>query len=133
MIRITSLDMPKNDYIRYVKKTIFELNLKEDGDPDKQVKMADPYDEYENFVANSSPPKKVKNNVEEDDINSNSVLEINHIIDSDDRADEEEPEPIPTNKPAEKSKSAGKARPKAYKPASNANQGALMIKELPKT
>lgn len=30
MIRITNLDMPRNDYIEYVKKIIIELNLKEE-------------------------------------------------------------------------------------------------------
>lgn len=35
MIRITSLDMPKNDYLKYVRRIINELNLREDKDASK--------------------------------------------------------------------------------------------------
>lgn len=79
MIRITSLDMPKNDYMKYVRKVIFELNLNDD----KGVIDEFPQDRQEAVIIN----KKVMDAT--DDINSNSILEIKHILDSDERPKED--------------------------------------------
>lgn len=79
MIRITSLDMPKNDYMKYVRKVIYELNLKDEKDV------------IDEFPQDSNGPIKAKKGIiYSDDINSNSVLEINNILDSDDKNDDEE-------------------------------------------
>lgn len=96
MIRITSLDMPKNDYMKYVRKVIFELNLKDE----KEVIDEFPQDQQTAVVID----RKVMNAT--DDINSNSVLEINHILDSDGKVEEGT---TPTLKNKMK-KSAGKSK-----------------------
>jgi hypothetical protein len=35
MIRITSLDMPRNDYMRFVRKVIHDLNIKDEKEAGK--------------------------------------------------------------------------------------------------
>jgi hypothetical protein len=64
--------------------------------------------------------KKVK---AKDDINSNSVLEINNIIDSDGKPDDDEPEPI------HKHESKKSANNKKSEKSSNASQGLMLIKD----
>lgn len=88
MIRITSLDMPKNDYMKYVRKVIFELNLKDE----KEVIDEFPLDQQEVIVSK----KKIMSAT--DDINSNSVLEINNILESDEKPEEEDTTPIHKSK-----------------------------------
>ena len=128
MIRITSLDMPTNEYMNYVKKVINELNLKEDNEDEKQSKINSPLDIKDKQLSKNMAKEKL--NKESDDINSNSVLEINNIIDSDGKADDDEP-PIP-EKP-KKNKTGAKNKAKNYKPNSNANKNNMMIKESKRT
>lgn len=58
-----------------------------------------------------------------DDINSNSVLEVNNIIDSDGKPDDDEPEPVFKNEPKKNIKNKKSEKP------SNASQGLMLIKD----
>jgi hypothetical protein len=107
MIRITSLDMPKNDYLRHVRKVIYELNLRDE----KEV-----LDEFPDSQIAPSSVKKTLANKLSDDINSNSVLEINNIIDSDGHAGVDET-PVNSKQP--------KKGFKTKNPKSNADKGVM--------
>ena len=119
MIRITSLDMPKNDYLRFVRKVIFELNLKDDKE------ILEDYQE-ESEIGIQSVKKKLNPKLDHD-INSNSVLEINNIMDSDGKPDDDEPTPANKNLP-KKLKTVDKSK-KSNKNSSNASKGAILVKE----
>jgi hypothetical protein len=119
MIRITSLDMPKNDYLRYVRKVIFELNLKDDKE------ILEDYQE-ETEIGIPSAKKKLHPKMD-NDINSNSVLEINNIMDSDGKPEDEEPEPVSKN-PGKKFKPLTKNQ-KSNKSNSNVSKGAILLKD----
>jgi hypothetical protein len=119
MIRITSLDMPKNDYLRYVRKVIFELNLKDD----KEI-----LEDYQEETEIGIPSAKKKSHPKIDhDINSNSVLEINDIMDSDNKPEDEEPEPVSMNQ-GKKFKPLTKNQ-KSNKNNSNVSKGAILMKD----
>ena len=114
--------MPTNNYMQYVKKVINELNLKEDNDDEKQSKINSPFETKDKHVSKNKT--KEKNSKETDDINSNSVLEINNIIDSDGKADDDEP-PIPEK--SKKNKNGTKNKAKNYKQNSNNQKNNMMI------
>jgi hypothetical protein len=119
MIRITSLDMPKNDYLRYVRKVIFELNLKDD----KEI-----LEDYQEETEIGIPSAKKKYNPKMDnDINSNSVLEINNIMDFDNKQEDEEPEPVSKNQ-GKKFKPLTKNQ-RSNKGSSNVSKGAILMKD----
>lgn len=111
--------MPKNDYLRFVRKVIFELNLKDDKE------VLEDYQE-ESEIGIPSPKKKLNRKLDHD-INSNSVLEINNIMDSDGKPDDDEPTPVNKNQ-GKKFKTMGKSK-KSNKGNSNVLKGAILMKE----
>ena len=119
--------MPTNDYMQYVRKVINELNLKEDNDNEKQSKINNPFEPKDKHVSKNKAKKK--NSKETDDINSNSVLEINNIIDSDGKAEDDEPSIPEKSKKSKKNKNGTKNKLENYKPNSNNQKNNMIIKE----
>lgn len=116
MIRITSLDMPKNDYFKFVRKVIYELNLRDEKDTIDEF----PQDKHGAF---NSPKKSILNHT--DDINSNSVLEIKNILESDGKIEDEDS--TPAHKKEEKK---GFSKPHDYpNKGPKANKDFMTIKE----
>lgn len=79
------------------------------------------------------PPSSIKKNTGKKsvDINSHSVLEINNIMDSDGKPDDDEPTPV-HSKGDKGMKQAFKGK-KSSKSGSNANKGLMLIKEEKQT
>ena len=117
MIRITSLDMPKNDYLKFVRKVIYELNLRDE----KEVIDEFPQDKQGDF---NSKKKSILQNT--DDINSNSVLEIKNILESDGKRDGDDSTPLHKN---EEKKVFSKSK-KHSKNSSKGNKNMIKHKEV---